>query len=329
MATALVVGVGAVGTRAARQLVDTPGIERVLLADRDTDHVTEVADALGDDARAIDFAPGDPIPSDVDVIATALPGGVDHAIVTEGIASGVPVASSDDEHDALEQLRALAPNARSAEVTIAVGCGLAPGLADVLAAHASAMFEKVDEIRVARTGWAGPASVDTVRHERRTLVHTWHDGTWREEHPHGDSLVWFPEPIGGRDCRMVTAGTALLVDAFGSVPRISVQLGEPPKRGRFRRRFGDDGEWGAARVDVWGRRDGTLDCAVYGVVERTAVASGAVLGVIAARLGGALTPALHEPGVLGLASLVPPVPFLAELAQRGVRVAAFEGVAVA
>src|SRR5690606_22288464 len=116
---------------------------------------------------------------------------------------------------------------------------------------------------------------------------------------------------------------------FGSVPRISVQLGEPPKRTRFRRRFGDDGEWGAARVDVWGRRAGTLDCVVYGVVERTGVAAGTVLAVAAARLGGALEPPLVQPGVHGLAALVTPVPFLHELAQRGVRAAAFEGVAVA
>jgi Semialdehyde dehydrogenase, NAD binding domain len=329
MTTALVVGVGAVGTRAARQLVDTPGVDKLLLADRDDAHLAEVADALGSDTQAIDFVPGDPIPDEVDVVATALPGGVDHDVVTAAIARGVPVASSDDEHDAIEQLRALSPNAKSADVTVAIACGLAPGLADVLACHASAMFEKVDEIRVARTGWGGPACVDTVRHERRVLLHTWHDGTWREEHPHGDSLVWFPEPIGARDCRTVTGGTSLLVDAFGSVPRLSMQLGEPPKRTRFRRRFGDDGEWGAARVDVWGRRDGTVDCVVYGVVERTAVAAGTVLAVAAARLGGALDPPLDRPGVHGLGALAAPVPFLAELAQRGVRAAAFEGVAVA
>jgi hypothetical protein len=328
MTTALVIGVGAVGSRAARQLSDTPGIDRVLLADRDDTQAVEVAEALGADAQAIDFAPGDPIPPGVDVVATALPAGVDHAVVTAAIAAGVPVASSDDEHDALEQLRALSPNARSASVTVAIGCGLAPGLADVLARHAAAMFEKVDEIRLARTGWAGPASVATVRHERRSLVHTWHEGTWREEHPPGHQRVWFPEPIGGRDCKPVTGGTSLLVDAFGSVPRVAVQLGEPPRRGRLRRKFGDEGEWGAARVEVWGRRDGTLDCAVYGVVERTAVAAGAVLAVSAGRLAGVLSPAVDEPGVHGIAGLMEPVPFLAELAQRGVRAAAFEGVAV-
>jgi hypothetical protein len=80
---------------------------------------------------------------------------------------------------------------------------------------------------------------------------------------------------------------------------------------------------------VWGRRDGANDCVVYGIVERTAVAAGAVLAVVAARLAGALSPALKQPGVRGLAGLVEPVPFLAELAQRGVRAAVFEGVPVA
>jgi hypothetical protein len=325
---ALVVGVGAVGTRAARQLIDTPGIDRVLLADRDDVQLAAAAEVFGPDAQAVDFRPGDPIPTDVGIVATALPAGVAHPVVTAAIDAGVPVAASEEEHDALDQLRALDRNARRAGVTVAVGCGLAPGLVDVLARHAASMFEHVDEIRVARTGWAGPASVATVRHERRVLTRTWHDGEWREDRPHGDSLVWFPEPIGGRDCRTVTGGTALLVDAFPEVARIGVQLGEPPKRGRFRRRFGDDGEWGAARVDVWGRRDGSFDCIVYGVVERTSVAAGAVLAVVAARLGGALEPALHEPGVHGLATLLDPVTFLAELSERGVRAAAFEGVAV-
>jgi hypothetical protein len=142
-------------------------------------------------------------------------------------------------------------------------------------------------------------------------------------------LVWFPEPIGGRDCRTVTAGAGLLVDAFPDVGRISVQLGEPPRRSWPKRRFGDAGDWGAARVEVWGRRQGTHDCVVYGIVERTAVAAGAVLAVVAARLAGAIGAPLLEPGVRGVGALVEPVPFLAELSQRGVRAAVFEGVPVA
>lgn len=329
MTTALVVGAGAVGTRAARQLVDTPGIDRLLIADREAAQAKEIADALGAKATAIDYEAGLAIPNDVDVVATAVAADADHAIVTAAIASGVPLASCTDEHDILEQLNALDLNAKSAGTTIAVGCGLAPGLSDVLARHAAATFDEIDEIRVARTGWAGSASVATVRHERRALAHTWHDGGWREARTQGETLVWFPEPIGGRDCRTVTGGTGLLVEAFPKVPRISVQLGEPPRRSWPKRQFGDAGDWGAARVEVWGKRTGGHDCVVYGIVERTAVAAGTVLAVVAARLGGALDGRLERPGVHGLGSLLEPVPFLAELSQRGVRAAVFEGVPVA
>ena len=151
-------------------------------------------------------------------------------------------SSSDDEHDAIEAIRALEPNAKSAEVTIALGAGLAPGLADVLVAHAGEMFRagRRHPRRPGRLGGAG--SVATVRHERRASVRSWHDGGWREEHPHGETLVWFPEPIGGRDCSLVTGSGALLVDAFPNAPRIRVQrrrtaeahLVAPPLRRRRR-----------------------------------------------------------------------------------------------
>ena len=55
-----------------------------------------------------------------------------------------------------------------------------------------------------------------------------------------------------------------------------------------------------------------------------------VLGVTAAWLGGALPAlgALPAPGAAPLGATVAVVPFLAELARRGVKAAAFEGVPV-
>ena len=85
------------------------------------------------------------------------------------------------------------------------------------------------------------------------------------------------------------------------------------------------------RVEAWGWRGTARTSVVYGVIERTAVAAGTVLGVTGAWLAGAL-PAWRRcprPGAFGLGSVVEPVPFLAELARRGVKAAAFEGVAVA
>jgi hypothetical protein len=82
---------------------------------------------------------------------------------------------------------------------------------------------------------------------------------------------------------------------------------------------------------VWGWRDGVRDALVYGVIERPGVAAGTVLAVASARIAGRL-PDVHlretGPGARGLGALVEPAPFLAELARRGVKAAAFEGITV-
>ena len=82
------------------------------------------------------------------------------------------------------------------------------------------------------------------------------------------------------------------------------------------------------RVELWGSRDGARTSVVYGVIERTAVAAGTVLGVTTAWLAGAAAVADVPPGAHGLGTAVKPVPFLAELAHRGVKAATFEGVGV-
>jgi hypothetical protein len=303
----------------------------VLVADRDRRRASRLAESLGKKAGAIAVREsGLPVDQgEVDVVVCALPRGLDTPFVEAAIEMGVPCASSDDDVDAVAALLALDERAKARGVTVATSCGMAPGLSDVLARHAASTFDEVHDIRVARTGWGGPACQAGARRARREPALEWHDGQWREDQPSGEELVWFPEPIGARDCCAVATGVRTLVSAFPNVPRISFALGEPPKRSFLRRRFGDDGEWGATRVEVWGRSANAHDCVVYGVVERTAVAAGTVLAVTAARLAGALDERITNAGVHGLAELVEPVPFLTELAQRGVRAAVFEGVPVA
>jgi hypothetical protein len=190
-------------------------------------------------------------------------------------------------------------------------------------------------VHVARTGVAGPASRASLRRARRERPGEWRDDAWHDERGGDAELVWFPDPIGARECAPVASGVAVLVAAFPGIAQATVRFDEPVARRTnrgIRRRRGDDG-WGAARVEVWGWRGRAREAVVYGVVDRTAVAAGTVLGITAARLAGAL-PAVslragHERGVQGLAALVEPVPFLAELARRGVKAATFEGVAVA
>ena len=105
-------------------------------------------------AAAVELRPDDPLPAGVDAVATALP-------ATRGrpsdarLTAGVPFASTVDEADAIGTLLELRRR-RHADVLLAPGCGLAPGLADVLARHAASALGAVDEIHVARAGSADP-----------------------------------------------------------------------------------------------------------------------------------------------------------------------------
>ena len=294
-----------------------------------------IVDALGERAEAIEFAPGDPLPAGVTVVATALPPEPDEVVVRGAVAAGVAAASAGDDEQVTAALLELDAPARDAGIAVAIGCGLAPGLADVLARHAAGALDKIDEVHVARSGAAGPASRASVRRARRGRPAEWHDGEWHRERKGSGRADLVSRAGRCRECEPVAGGTALLVAAFPALERATTRCdGLPPATVAevVTRRRADD-TWGAVRVEVWGWRAKMREPIVYGVIERTAVAAGTVLGVTAARLAGAL-PAVslregHEHGAHGLGALFDPPPLLAELARRGVKAAVFEGVAVA
>ncbi len=332
MSTVLVAGLGEVGIRASRQLIDTPGVDRVIVADRHLEHAREVATALHEGAEPYRLGRDDPLPDDLDAVVTALPGEADASLARRAVAAGIPFASAADRDATLRALIALDSEARVHGARVVAGCGLAPGLTDVLARHAVGALDSVDELHVARWGVAGAESAAEARRAQREEAREWRDGELvHEKHRHAE-LIWFPDPVGARECELVATGVELLVAANPGAGRVTARLGVPPTR-----RFTPPGRrdpglgWGAVRVEAWGWRGTARTSVVYGVIERTAVAAGTVLGVTGAWLAGAL-PALATPpapGAAGLGEMVEPVPFLAELARRGVKAAAFEGVAVA
>ena len=328
MSTVLVAGLGQVGVRAARQLLDTPGIERVLVAARDLSDAREAARSLHDGAEPMRLVPGDAFPEGIDAVASALPGDADLRAAHAALRAGIPFASSGDRDDTVRALLALDADARDAGVRLVAGCGLAPGLSDVLARHATDLFDAVDEIQVARFGVAGPASASAARRARSEPPSEWRGGSARIDKRRGPQLVWFPEPVGARECGVVAAGVELLVRAHPGVDRITARLGEPPPRRVLPGRRDPGLAWGSVRVELWGNQGGARTSVVYGVIERTAVAAGTVLGVTTAWLASAAAVADAAPGAHGLGTVVKPVPFLAELARRGVKAATFEGVGV-
>ena len=73
-----------------------------------------------------------------------------------------------------------------------------------------------------------------------------------------------------------------------------------------------------------GRRGSARIVQVLGAMDRPAVAAGTVAAVAAVMAGSGQ---LRRSGAGGLAEMVDPLPFLTELATRGVKAAVFEGAA--
>ncbi len=319
-----VVGLGAVGARAARQIASTAEVDSLVVSDPKADRVSEVVASLG--AKAEPGEVGADLP-EADVVVLATPGEAQLALARTLVARGTSVVCTADGMDVVRGLLDLGPEAEARGVTVAVGAGFAPGLSCVLARFASKRFDTVDEIHVARLGTGGPARARQHHDALGGEAVDWRDGGWqRRPAGSGRELVWFPDPIGGADCyRAELPDALLLVPAFPGVGRATARLAAT-RRDRLTarlpmgRRPHPEGGLGAIRVEVRGRGSGGIDVEILGAMDRPGVASGAVAALAAVEVGAGRA---LEVGAAGLAALVDPGRFLGLLADRGVKVARF------
>jgi len=324
---AAVVGLGAVGARAARQLLALGDLERLVLVDEDAHRAEALAQSAGPVAECAPPGSLGPL-GEGDVVLAATPGGHE-ALARSALARGCHVVSVADGIDEVQALLGLDAQARSAGRHVVVGAGFSPGLSCVLAAFAARAFEQVDEVHVARFGTGGPACARRHHLLLSATALDWRDGRWQSRRGgSGRELCWFPDPVRAVDCyRAGLPEALLLVPALDGVARATARLAAN-RRDRLTahlpmlRRPHPEGELGAIRVEVRGRQGQALDDRVLGAVDRPGLAAGAV-AALAARW--ALDGRLRQPGAAGLASLVDPGPFLATLADRGIKVAVFEG----
>lgn len=322
-----VLGAGAVGARAVRQLASTPEVTAVTVADVDAARVEAVCSSIAEPDRVTAMPIGPTWSAGADVAILATPR--DHRADAERLLeAGIAVVSTTDGVDDARALLALHDEAGVRGVPVVVGAGFGPGLSDVLVAHAASTFDEVDEIHVARLGTGGPAC---ARQHHRALAGEaveWRDRTWTSRRAgSGRELVWFPDPVGPADCyRAAVPDAVLLADAFPSATRVTARLAAN-RRDRLTAHLPmlrpphPEAGLGAIRIEVRGRRGRATDVAVLGAIDRPAVAAGAVaaLAAVAAARGDL------APGARGLGASLETVPFLAELARRGVKAATFVG----
>src|SRR4029079_7933273 len=195
----------------------------------------------------------------------------------------VAVVSAADGVDEVRALLALDESARRHDVAGIAGAGFSPGLACLLAAHAGATLDAIDEIHVAKVGTGGPSCAQAHHRALGGEALDWRDGAWVTRRAgSGRELCWFPDPIGGADCYRAALPDALLLSqAFTGVERITARLGAN-RRDRITARLPmlrpphPEGGPGGVRVEVRGRRGTARVVQVLGAMDRPAVAAGAV-----------------------------------------------------
>jgi hypothetical protein len=325
-----VLGAGAVGSRAVRQLASTPGVAGVTVADVDGERARRCVAAIADPGRVVAVDPAGWLGAAA-VGVLALPPGGHRQQAERVLEAGRSVVSTSEEATEVRRLLALDAEATERGVVVVGGAAFAPGLSCVLAAHAATAFDAVDEIHVARVGTGGPACARAHHRSLGGEALDWRDGAWaRRRAGSGRELCWFPDPIGAYDCYRAAGGEALLLEhAFPGVRRVTGRVAAN-RRDRLTSRLPmlrpphPEGATGAVRVEVRGRRGTGRDLAVLGAVDRPAVAAGTVAALVAVWAAEGRTSRL---GAGGLAAMVQPLPFLTELARRGVKAARFEGSA--
>ena len=324
-----VLGTGAVGARAARQRASTDEVERLTLADLNRVRAETAVQSIALPGR-VSAVPTTQWADGADVGVLAIPVGGHRDAAERLLEQGSHVVSCTDDKDEVRALLDLDAEARVRGLSVVVGAGFAPGLSCVLAAHAASTFDSVDEVHVAKVGTAGPAC---ARAHHRALAGEgldWRDGAWqRRRGGSGRELCWFPDPVGAQDCYRASLPDALLLlGAFPGIERITARVGAT-RRDRLTtglpmlRKPHPEGTIGAVRAEVRGRRGTGRDVTVLGAIDRPGVAAGTVAAVAAL---WAAEGRLQRLGAGGLAELVAPVPFLGELARRGVKAAVFDGI---
>lgn len=302
----------------------------MVVADRDRSRVATVVSSLGRPATPGEWS--ETVLDLADVVVLALDAGEHRKYAEQALEHGAHVVSVSDAMGDVRELLALDAEARERDLSVVVGAGFSPGLTCVLARHAAAGFDAVDELHVAKAGTAGPACAREHHDALARPALDWRNGTWVSRRGgSGRELCWFPDPIGPADCYRAALPDALvLAPAFPGVGRVTARVAAT-RRDRFTARLPmlrkphPEGLVGAVRVEVRGRRGSSRDVRVLGALDRPGVAAGAVAALAAQ---WAVDGDLARAGAAGLAELVgEPVPFLAELARRGVRAAAFEGTA--
>jgi saccharopine dehydrogenase-like NADP-dependent oxidoreductase len=226
-------GAGEVGRHLTRCLAEAPEIDRITIADADSERARAIALRTGSSrvdvaqVDAGDVARVTALAEQTDCLVNCTPFGFFDEVIEAAFAARVDYVDFISEPTA-EHLR------RAAElgITAISGLGLSPGTSNVLCAHAAAEFDVVEEFHINFASFRPIAPseglLDTILWELGSECPTrqyFHNGRFVWVPPfEGSHLVRFPEPVGEQRVFVVPhTETATLPRSFPDVKFVAVR----------------------------------------------------------------------------------------------------------
>src|SRR5215831_7585275 len=257
-------GCGAMGSEVTRDLTRTSDFDEIVVADSDLRKAQALASELGQGrVRAIKIDVSDEVAlaeklKDFDVVANATTYHYGLIATRAAIKARVNYLDLGGLFNTPRQLE-LDEAARTAGVTICLGCGATPGVTNLMTRHAAAKMDQVDEVHIAfasfRSIAPSPGLLDTVLDEfspgsRRFF---WQAGEFIETPAFsGSKRVRFAAPVGEIETFYVPHSETHTIHRFldKGVRLVSVRGTWRPEIMRALRTFADLGLSGEANVDL-------------------------------------------------------------------------------
>ena len=361
---------GSIGRYVAAEIARSPDVSKVVLAGRSVRSVGNISRMLGSsdrvEAGTVDVLdPGsEEAFAEVDVVVSAAGPAylLEPAAVATAIRAGVDYVSLADDHAVTRAVMELDPQAKAAGVTVVSGCGLAPGLSNLLIDVAARRLDSVEEIDLSLARSSAESEGEA------TTMHFFNELTQpapvisdfiRSEQRAGTAprLVYFPEPVGWIETfRLGHPEIETLPERYGELRALQFRVGLTEKAAMdvaraaaasgvintqggkrvfvkasgplrpFLERMPPRGPaWTALRVDVRGQSEGRTNVVSYGTADHLRNFAAVPIAQMALELGSGRAEA---PGVKTVDEVVDSGAFLSGIARRGVRVARLEAAEV-
>jgi lysine 6-dehydrogenase len=223
----LVLGAGAMGRAVALDLAKAGDTEAVVLADADPRVAAEAKAFVGSRkvrTKSLDVSDHAGVVeamSDADAAASCVPYRFNFDLTKAAIEAGCHLTDLGGNNDIVRKQLCLDAKAKRAEVTVIPDCGLAPGLATVLAADALRRMDRVDELHLRVGGLPvepgppldymllfNPAGLVNEYKERPVVIRK---GRVETVEPLDElEEIEFPEPFGSLEAFNTSGGTSTL-----------------------------------------------------------------------------------------------------------------------